>query len=171
QKNYAEEDSYMKGTYQFCESSDLDQFHIIDQQISMDFHPRHGSIIPVTRKELQHLLTTYGAPKNYTHLPQNNPILEGYHADPEILYAEKTGKYYLYPTCDGYTGWRGEYFRVFSSESWEDRKAERTMLDRKKEMSWPERNAWAPAMIAKKVAKNKYCHNYYYTAAQKIGVA
>jgi len=45
-------DVYMSGTYQFCESYDLDEFRVIDQQISMDFHPRHGSIIPLTRKEL-----------------------------------------------------------------------------------------------------------------------
>lgn len=164
-------DVYMKGTYQFCESYDLDQFHVIDQQISMDFHPRHGSIIPITRKELQHLLVTYGTPKNYTPVPQNNPVLEGYHADPEILYAEKTGKYYLYPTSDGYTGWAGDYFKVFSSENLRDWKAEGTMLDLKKDVSWADRNAWAPAIIEKKIGKNKYKYYYYYTAAQKIGVA
>lgn len=164
-------DVYMKGTYQFCESCDLDQFHVIDQQISMDFHPRHGSIIPVTRKETEHLLTTYGVPKNYVHVRQNNPVLEGYHADPEILYAEKTGKYYLYPTSDGYTGWAGDYFKVFSSENLKDWKVEGTMLDLKKDVSWADRNAWAPAIIEKKVGKNKYKYYYYYTAAQKIGVA
>lgn len=164
-------DVYMKGTYQFCESCDLDQFHVIDQQISMDFHPRHGSIIPVTRKETEHLLTTYGVPKNYVHVRQNNPVLEGYHADPEILYAEKTGKYYLYPTSDGYTGWAGDYFKVFSSENLKDWKVEGMMLDLKKDVSWADRNAWAPAIIEKKVGKNKYKYYYYYTAAQKIGVA
>ncbi|PRD56512.1 family 43 glycosylhydrolase [Sphingobacterium gobiense] len=164
-------DVYMKGSYQFCESCDLDQFHVIDQQIRMDFHPRHGSIIPITRKELQQLLTTYGTPKNYTYVPENNPVLEGYHADPEILYAEKTGKYYLYPTSDGYTGWAGDYFKVFSSENLEDWKAEGTILDLKKDVSWADRNAWAPAIIEKKVGKNKYKYYYYYTAAQKIGVA
>lgn len=164
-------DVYIKGRYQFCESCDLDQFYVIDQQISMDFHPRHGSIIPITRKELQHLLSTYGMPKNYTHIPQNNPVLEGYHADPEILRAEKTGKYYLYPTSDGYTDWAGDYFKVFSSENLKDWKAEGTMLDLKKDVAWADRNAWAPAIIEKKVDKNKYKYYYYYTAAQKIGVA
>src|SRR5690606_32615919 len=91
-------DVYIKGAYQFCESYDLDEFQIIDQQINMDFHPRHGSIIPITRKEYKYILTTSGTTDNFQVIKQNNPILEGYHADPEILYAEKTGKYYMYPT-------------------------------------------------------------------------
>src|SRR5690606_19359043 len=91
-------DRYIKGADQFYESNDLDEFQIIDQPINMDFHPRHGSIITITRKEYKHLLTTYGTPDNFQVIKQNNPVLAGYHADPEILYAEKTGKYYLYPT-------------------------------------------------------------------------
>ncbi len=164
-------DVYMKGTYQFCESYDLDEFRVIDQQISMDFHPRHGSVIPITRKEYQHLLATYGKPANFQAVQQNNPILEGYHADPEILYAEKTGKYYLYPTSDGYTGWSGDYFKVFSSDNLKDWQDEGTILDLKTQVPWGNRNAWAPAIIEKKVGKNKYKYYYYFTAAQKIGVA
>ena len=45
----------------------------------------------------------------------SNPVLEGYYADPDVLYAEKTGKYYIYPTSDGFTGWSGTYFKTFSS--------------------------------------------------------
>src|SRR5690606_14652388 len=156
-------DVYMKGTYQFCESYDLDEFHVIDQQISMDFHPRHGSVIPITRKEYQHLLATYGKPANFQAVQQNNPVLEGYHADPEILYAEKTGKYYLYPTSDGYTGWSGDYFKVFSSDNLVDWQEEGTMLDLKTQVPWGNRNAWAPAIIEKKVGKNKYKYYYYFT--------
>lgn len=48
-------DVYMKGAYQFTESTDLENFKVIDHQISMDFHPRHGTIIPITRKELDAL--------------------------------------------------------------------------------------------------------------------
>ncbi|ULT25136.1 glycoside hydrolase family 43 protein [Sphingobacterium sp. E70] len=39
-------DVYGKGKYQFCISDDLDRFKVIDQEIDMDFHPRHGTIIP-----------------------------------------------------------------------------------------------------------------------------
>lgn len=55
-------DVYMKGTYQFCKSENLDDFQVIDEEVSMNFHPRHGSVISLTKKELEHLLTTYGTP-------------------------------------------------------------------------------------------------------------
>ena len=28
----------------------------------------------------------------------NNPVLQGFHADPEILYSHQTKKYYIYST-------------------------------------------------------------------------
>lgn len=42
-----------------------------------------------------------------------NPVLPGFHADPEILYSNKTKKYYIYSTTDGQPGWGGWYFTVF----------------------------------------------------------
>jgi len=164
-------DVYMKGRYEFCESHDLDTFRPVSQQVTMDFQPRHGSIIPITKKELNHLLATYGTPETYTPPAANNPVLEGYHADPEILYAEKTGKFYLYPTSDGYTGWAGDHFKVFSSEDLRNWTDEGTILDLKKDVSWADRNAWAPCIIERKTGNNAYKYYYYFTAAQKIGVA
>jgi beta-xylosidase len=165
-------DVYKKGHYQFCESQDLDVFKIIDQDISMDFHPRHGYIIPITVRELRKLLNRYGNPEGYTPpAAANNPILEGYYADPEILYAEKDNKSYLYPTSDGFTGWGGYYFKTFSSEDLKNWKDEGIILDLKKEVPWAGRNAWAPCIIEKKVKKNQYKYYYYFTGAQKIGVA
>lgn len=52
-------DVYMKGAYQFTESTDLVNFRVIDHEISMDFHPRHGSVIPITQKELDALIAKY----------------------------------------------------------------------------------------------------------------
>jgi arabinoxylan arabinofuranohydrolase len=40
----------------------------------------------------------------------NNPVLNDFYADPDILYSEKTSKYYIYPTSDGFDGWSGTYF-------------------------------------------------------------
>lgn len=48
-------DMYMKGKYQFTYSKDLTHFKIIDQSISMDFHPRHGTVIPITKQETERL--------------------------------------------------------------------------------------------------------------------
>lgn len=164
-------DVYMKGKYQFCESKDLDVFKVIDHDISMNFHPRHGSIIPITRRELKVLTDKWGIPEGFE-MPStaNNPVLEGYYADPDILYSEKTKRYYIYPTSDGFTGWSGYYFKTFSSDNLKDWKDEGVILDLKKNVSWADRNAWAPCIIEKKV-KGNYKYYYYFSAAQKIGVA
>lgn len=164
-------DVYMKGKYQFCESKDLDVFKVIDHDISMNFHPRHGSIIPITQRELKVLTDKWGIPEGFE-MPStpNNPVLEGYYADPDILYSEKTKRYYIYPTSDGFTGWSGYYFKTFSSDNLKDWKDEAVILDLKKNVSWADRNAWAPCIIEKKV-KGNYKYYYYFSAAQKIGVA
>lgn len=165
-------DVYGKGTYQFCESKDLDVFKVIDHNITMNFHPRHGYVIPITARELNKLLDKYGKPEGYTPpATANNPILEGYYADPEILYSEKKQKYYLYPTSDGFMNWGGYYFKTFSSDNLKDWKEEGIILDLKKDAPWAGRNAWAPCIIEKKVKKDQYKYYYYYSGAQKIGVA
>ncbi|MBR2981162.1 MAG: arabinosidase, partial [Odoribacter sp.] len=53
-------DVYMRGTYQFTESTDLMNFQVIDNEISMDFHPRHGTVIPITEKEYKRLEKSFG---------------------------------------------------------------------------------------------------------------
>jgi hypothetical protein len=58
-------DVYMKGKYQFTESADLEHFKVIDHAVSMDFHPRHGTVIPITQKELQRLFKAYGKPEGF----------------------------------------------------------------------------------------------------------
>ena len=64
-----------------------------------------------------------------------NPILSGFHADPEILYSRQTKRYYIYPTSDGFPGWGGSYFKVFSSRNLKEWKEERVILDMKKDVS------------------------------------
>ncbi len=239
-------DVYTKGKYQFTKTQNLQNFKIVDSEITMNFHPRHGTVMPVTRQELERLAGKWLTPEAVisnvqskqvkrnnivldtaagkltlpvlpqTHLrsfdPQfarlpgvrirsknkdfsrgpvkhtvsvgakkartfgveavknNNPVIAGYYADPEILYSEKTGKFYLYPTSDGFNGWSGNYFKVFSSPDlvhWED---EGVILDLPVQVKWANRNAWAPAIIEKKV-DGQYKYFYYFTAAQKIGVA
>lgn len=163
-------DVYMKGNYQFCESKDLDVFKVVDKEISMDFHPRHGSIIPITAKELKRITDKWGVPNGFEMPIANNPVLEGYYADPEIIYSHKTNKYYLYPTSDGFQSWGGYYFKTFSSANLKDWKDEGVILNLKKDVPWGNRNAWAPTIAEKKI-NGKYKYFYYFTAAQKIGVA
>jgi len=162
-------DVYKKGLYQFTKSNDLENFKAIDDEISMDFKPRHGTILPITRSELKRLIAKWGMPAKFPKI-NNNSVLEGYYADPDILYSNKTKKYYIYPTSDGFNDWSGNYFKTFSSANLVDWKDEGVILDLPKDVSWANRNAWAPCIVEKKI-KGKYKYFYYFTAAQKIGVA
>jgi hypothetical protein len=49
-------DVYTNGEYQFTKSNDLTDFEVIDEKISMNFHPRHGTVIPITQKEVDGLM-------------------------------------------------------------------------------------------------------------------
>ena len=53
-------DLYMSGKYQFCRSRDLQKFEVIDENISMDFHPQHGTVIQITDDEFEELIEKYG---------------------------------------------------------------------------------------------------------------
>ena len=162
-------DVYTKGRYQFTKSKDLENFTVIDSDISMDFKPRHGTILPITRSELKNVIAKWGMPANFPKI-NNNPVLQGYYADPDILYSNKTKKYYIYPTSDGFDSWSGTYFKTFSSDNLVDWKDEGVILDLPKDVTWADRNAWAPCIVEKKI-KGKYKYFYYFTAAQKVGVA
>ncbi len=240
-------DVYMNGRYEFCRSSDLENFSLINDEILMDFHPRHGTVLPITMTEYNRLIKKWksktkivfnpsnqevkkinivqeeknktlelpvlpttdltkfnpqfestaslnispnriqnfskGAVKykvkparekaetwSVTAVKNHNPVLAGYYADPDIIYSNKTGKYYLYPTSDGFDGWSGTYFKVFSSPDlvkWTD---EGKIISLGENVSWANRNAWAPCIVEKKI-DGQYKYFYYFTAAQKIGVA
>ncbi|WP_053058480.1 family 43 glycosylhydrolase [Pedobacter sp. BMA] len=240
-------DLYTKGKYQFTKTKDLKNFSVIDNEVSMDFHPRHGTVLPITAEEAGRLMRKWYNPVSVLSTPKakaikqhniiidsvkhevyypvvngtnlksfdplfvdlpglkvspkapydlskgkvklqvsvdgkpaetfwlsaevsNNPALVGYYADPEVLYSNKTKKYYIYPTSDGFTGWGGTYFKTFSSANLVDWKDEGVILDLNKDVSWAKKNAWAPTITEKK-ENGGYQYYYYFTAAQKIGVA
>lgn len=155
--------------FQFTKSQDLQNFEIIDKDVKMDFKPRHGTVIALTRAEVKALIGKWGKPAGFPGM-DNNPVLAGYYADPDVLYSHKTKKYYIYPTSDGFTDWKGTYFKTFSSPDLQHWKDEGMILQLGKDVSWAERNAWAPCIEEKKI-KGRYKYFYYFTAAQKIGVA
>lgn len=106
-----------------------------------------------------------------------NPILPDFHADPEILFAKGTGKYYIYSTTDGQPGWGGWYYTVFSSDDLADWKYEGIALDLKSDqVSWADGNAWAPA-IEERMVDGKYLYFLYFSGnpvaggGKQIGVA
>lgn len=56
-------DMYMKGKYQFTKTKDFQHFSVVDNTISMNFHPRHGTVIRITEKEKQALIKKWGSTK------------------------------------------------------------------------------------------------------------
>src|SRR5690606_26307243 len=162
-------DVYRKREFHFTKSDDLENFIPIDNEISMNFKPRHGSIVSVTNADLRRLILEWGKPDGLPPL-NDNPIITGYYADPEIIYSYKDKKYYLYPTSDGFLEWSGHYFKTFSSENLLDWKDEGVILDLAKDVPWAREKAWAPCIIEKE-QNGEYKYYYYYTGAGKIGVA
>lgn len=166
-------DVYMNGQYQFTESTDLDNFKVIDSSISMDFHPRHGTVMQITEDEYNRLLKAFPS-----YLKESkNPVLPEFHADPEILYSEKTGKYYIYSTTDSFPGWGGTYFTCYSSPDLKDWDYEGMILDvSTPQVPWANGNAWAPAIEEKKI-DGEYKYFFYFSAnpntdnGKQIGVA
>ena len=53
-------DVYANGYYQFTQSEDLDNFSVITNGVSMDFSPRHGTVIPVTQQEMNAINAKWG---------------------------------------------------------------------------------------------------------------
>lgn len=100
----------------------------------------------------------------------NNPVIAGQFADPDIDVFD--GKYYLYMTTDGFSGWSGTQFHVFSSENLVDWVDEGIILDvASDDVAWSTGSAWAPSIEEK---NGKY---YFYfcakdtTGTSQIGVA
>jgi Glycosyl hydrolases family 43/Alpha-L-arabinofuranosidase B (ABFB) domain len=99
------------------------------------------------------------------------PVFPGLFADPHI--ANLGGRYYVYPTTDGFEGWSGTQFRAFSSAdlvNWTDHGV---ILDLGPGVSWADNSAWAPAIAAR---NGRY---YFYfsggaasgNTAKQLGVA
>lgn len=87
----------------------------------------------------------------------SNPAIPGLFADPNIVRFGDT--YYLYATTDGFAGWSGTQFRVFSSKdlvNWTDHGV---ILDVAADIAWADNSAWAPGIAEK---NGKY---YFYFSA------
>ncbi|MDG4792315.1 family 43 glycosylhydrolase [Micromonospora sp. WMMD1082] len=81
--------------------------------------------------------------------PKTNrgPVIPGLFADPHLT--TFNGRYYLYPTTDGYASWSGTYYKAFSSTdlvNWTDHGV---ILDHGPDVSWADNSAWAPAIATR----------------------
>lgn len=133
---------------------------------------RHGSILTITQVEYERLLQAYGNTGTPSNMPihSQNPILPGQYADPDIALFD--GRYYLYPTTDGFENWSGWQFKVFYSDNlmqWADGGI---ILDLHTDVPWTDGNAWAPAIAAKNGRYYFYfCGNDKRDDRKAIGVA
>ena len=162
--------------YRICKADEqLRNFHS-PRDIEGVAAPQHGSFMRLTREEYDRLQAWSDA-EEHKHVAPNrdNPVIAGFYADPEILYAEQTGRYYLYPTTDGQVGWNNHDFRVYASDdlrSWSD---EGVILDLRTDCSWADCKGWAPCIIERKYVDRRgrpdYRYFYYFVAEGKIGVA
>ena len=150
-------DYYADHHYGVRETSDWKSWRDVTQGCSIVDGQRHGSILPVSRAELAAIepAAAFAPPA---------AVLPGVNADPHV--AALAGKFYLYPTTDGSTGWRSISFHAWSSPdlvNWTD---EGVILDLPQDLTWADIHAWAPAIATK---DGKYY--YYYSADKNIGVA
>ncbi|QKS59929.1 family 43 glycosylhydrolase [Paenibacillus barcinonensis] len=105
---------------------------------------RHGGILPITAEECNRLLAVYG---------DGHQVLAGQYADPDV--AKFGDCYYMYPTSDGFEGWSGTQFKVFSSRDLKHWQNEGVILDlATDDVPWAIGNAWAPAIASR--------HSKYY---------
>ena len=97
-----------------------------------------------------------------------NPVISGFHADPEVLASRKTGRFYVYPTSDGYASWGGYSFDVFSSPDLVNFTDEGTFLNLKSggDVAWATGNAWAPC-IEEKWMDGKWKYFFYFSGQNK----
>lgn len=188
--------------YRICKADKYMRNFSSPQNIEGVNGPQHGSFMRITKEEYDRLQAWSDSLEAHHLAPNaNNPVIKGRFADPEILFSQKTGKYYLYPTTDGIEGWKGHDFKVFSSDDMKSWKKEGTIIDlATDQISWAKDCAWAPCAIevaylkgrifntpemmarlaaerAKADKKGKpskkisYRTFYYFTAGKRIGVA
>ncbi len=188
--------------YRICKADKFMRNFSSPQNIEGVNGPQHGSFLRITQEEYDRL-QRWSDEQEAKHLAPNvsNPVIPGLYADPEILFSQKTGKYYLYPTTDGMEGWQGHDFKVFSSDDMKTWTEGGTIIDLATEqVSWAREYAWAPCAIEVTYLNGKICNTpemmarlqterakaekkgkpskkisyrtfYYFTAGKRIGVA
>ena len=97
------------------------------------------------------------------------PILPGFHADPEVLYSHLTDRYYIYSTTDGTPGWGGYEFSVFSSDDLQHWRDDGVMLNvRDEQVPWATGNAWAPCIEEVEQGDGTYSYYFYFSAHNPV---
>ncbi len=129
-----------------------------------------GSVAPSGKRDLS-------SPTVYTVTAQDGTIEEwtvtavewgnsilgqyGLFGDPNITVMD--GRYYIYPTTDGVSGWKSTYFKAFSSDDLVHWRDEGVILDLK-DVPWSlGMYGWAPT-----AAKRNGKYYFYYSSGNKV---
>lgn len=84
-------DLYGSGRYEYQTSKDLFSFSREPQSFRKDFFPRHGSVISVTKDELERMQQRWGYVLKHDFVSDGNPIIHDKHtADPAVLVENDT---------------------------------------------------------------------------------
>ncbi|MGI5279856.1 family 43 glycosylhydrolase [Streptomyces rochei] len=128
--------------------------------------PRSGTRRDFRRPQTYTVTAADGTRRVWTveAVPTRSPVLPGLYADPDVRYMD--GRYWIYPTTDGFPGWSGTRFKAFSSRDLVHWRDHGVVLDLGPDVAWADGNAWAPA-IAERDGK----YYFYFCAEQQIGVA
>jgi len=78
-------DVYMAGSYQFTKTTDLRNFRVVDEHVDMNFHPRHGTVMPITSVEGSRLSSEWLLPGVSLLSPLNKVITTAYDSVSEVL--------------------------------------------------------------------------------------
>ena len=145
------------------------QFYLSPVNGTVNSVPQDFSKGPVVYAAINNAYSSHSStqPVNYyavTVEPVGNPVLPDFHADPEVLFSKKTGRFYVYPTTDGYASWGGYSFDVFSSPDLLNFTNEGTFLNLKsgQDVAWASGNAWAPC-IEEKWMNGKWRYFFYFS--------
>ena len=111
-----------------------------------------------------------------------NPVLPGQYSDPDIDFLD--GKYWMYTTTDGYSGWSGTVFHAWSSEDMRNWTDEGIILDLANDnpglndqgvqieaSDWAVGSAWAPSIEEKNGKYYFYYCGKFSNGESAIGVA
>lgn len=170
QKYYLFVDEYTGRGYIPLETLDIANPNwTVSSSYSLPSSPRHGTVIPITAKELAAITSHYGIVNSSISLSSSaskrsdaldkriSPVLPGLYADPNIAVYNK--KFYIYATTDGYPSWGGNTFYVWSSPdlvSWSRSTDPILVLNGTSgNVPWATGNAWAPTITEK-------CGKYYF---------
>lgn len=154
-------DLYTSGRYQFAQSTDLVNFEPVKEEVTMDFNPRHGTIITISDKELQQLFKAYGKPREFEE-ETVNPVIPGFHSDPSLFFSFLTNKYYIFATSDGRRRKNSVQVRAYSSDDLKTWTNEGVMIDvSTDQVPWSNEYIGGPVLCAVKTNHKQYKYDYY----------